>query len=152
MSFPSLEAFDAGQSVLEQLRFACIGKHERRFASSSGFAHAAGLAERGIQTKRARGFNSSISRNAKLQASCFELLDDLTAGSKGEKWLKKSAGRRQSQLALTHKGIGLLSALALFILSATSRAFLRVKKRSLTQGLDSARAIKCRKFVMVRSA
>src|SRR5215204_2361398 len=118
--FPSLwrRGVEA-QSVLEQLRFrhALVKQRTQVCNRLQALAHAAGLPRRGIQTKRARlallaaNFTEtqSFERN-----QLFELLDDLTARIKVLEGLleQRAAGDAQVELLLTHKGIGLLTALA----------------------------------------
>jgi transposase len=79
-------------------------------------AHAAGLPKRGIQTKRARAalLTANFTATQSFERDqLFELLDDLTARIKVIEGLleKSAAGDGQVKLLLTHKGIGLLSAL-----------------------------------------
>ena len=108
-----------GQSVLEQLRFRHqLVKHRTQICNRlQALAHAAGLPKKGIQTKRARValMEARLSETQSFQRDqFFELLDDLTERIKHvEQWLEeKAAGDTKVQLLLTHKGIGLLSALA----------------------------------------
>jgi transposase len=108
-----------GQSVLEQLRFRHqLVKHRTQICNRlQALAHAAGLPKKGIQTKRARValMEARLSETQSFQRDqLFELLDDLTERIKQvEQWLEeKAAGDTKVQLLLTHKGIGLLSALA----------------------------------------
>jgi len=108
-----------GQSVLEQLRFRHqLVKHRTQICNRlQALAHAAGLPKKGIQTKRARValMEARLSETQSFQRDqFFELLDDLTERIKQvEQWLEeKAAGDTKVQLLLTHKGIGLLSALA----------------------------------------
>jgi len=108
-----------GQSVLEQLRFRHqLVKHRTQICNRlQALAHAAGLPKKGIQTKRARValMEARLSETQSFQRDqLFELLDDLTERIKHvEQWLEeKAAGDTKVQLLLTHKGIGLLSALA----------------------------------------
>jgi len=108
-----------GQSVLEQLRFRHqLVKHRTQICNRlQALAHAAGLPKKGMQTKRARValMEARLSETQSFQRDqLFELLDDLTERIKQvEQWLEeKAAGDTKVQLLLTHKGIGLLSALA----------------------------------------
>jgi transposase len=108
-----------GQSVLEQIRFRHqLVKHRTQVCNRlQALAHAAGMSKRGIQTKRARAalIKANFTETQSFQRDqLFELLDDLTSRIKLiEKWLEeKAADDAKVQLLLTHKGIGLLSALA----------------------------------------
>lgn len=109
-----------GQSVLEQLRFRhALVKHRTRVCNRlQALAHAAGLPKRGIQTKRARLalMNANFTETQSFErGQLFEMLDDLSGRIKLIKgWLEeKAAGDKRVELLLTHKGIGLLSALAI---------------------------------------
>jgi len=132
-----------GQSVLEQLRFRhALVKHRTQVCNRlQALAHAAGLPRRGIQTKRARlalmkaNFTAtqSFERN-----QLFEMLDDLTARIKVvEELLEKSAaGDRRVELLLTHKGIGLLSALVVVHTLGDISRFPSSKEAVAYTGLD----------------
>ncbi len=107
-----------GQSVLEQLRFRhALVKHRTRVCNRlQALAHAAGLPKRGVQTKRARAalMESNFTETQSFERDqLFEMLDDLSGRIKLiESWLEeKAAGDKRVELLLTHKGIGLLSAL-----------------------------------------
>jgi transposase len=118
--FPSLWRRSLeGQAVLEQLRFRHqLVKHRTQVCNRlQALAHSAGLPRRGMQTKRARLalMEANFTETQSFQrAQLFELLDDLTARIKVlEEMLEKSAaGDAKVERLLTHKGIGLLSALA----------------------------------------
>ena len=107
------------QSVLEQLRFRhhLVKLRTQICNRLQALAHAAGLPRRGIQTKRARLalMAANFSETRRFESNqLFELLDNLTARIKHiEQWLEeKATGDAKVQLLLTHKGVGLLSALA----------------------------------------
>jgi transposase len=107
------------QSVLEQLRFrhALVKQRTQVCNRLQALAHAAGLSRRAIQTKRARLalMEANFTETQSFQRDqLFELLDDLSGRIKLiEGWLEeKAAGDPQVELLLTHKGVGLLSALA----------------------------------------
>jgi transposase len=108
-----------GQSVLEQLRFrhALVSQRTQVCNRLQALAHAAGLPKKGMQTKRTRAalMAADFTATQSFQRDqLFELLDDLSARIKEvEQWLEvEAAGDEKVQLLLTHKGIGLLSALA----------------------------------------
>lgn len=131
------------QSVLEQLRFRhALVKHRTQVCNRlQALAHAAGLPKRGIQTKRARAAlmaanftaTQSFERN-----QLFELLEDLTARIKVlEELLEKSAaGDPKVKLLLTHKGIGLLSALVVVHTLGDINRFPSSKEAVAYTGLD----------------
>jgi len=108
-----------GQSILEQIRFRHhLVQHRTQVCNRlQALCHAAGLPKKGIQTKRARLalMEARLSETQCFQRNqLFELLDDLTQRIKViERWLEeRSSGDRKVELLLTHKGVGLLSALA----------------------------------------
>jgi transposase len=132
-----------GQSVLEQLRFRhALVKHRTQVCNRlQALAHAAGLPKRGIQTKRAR--TALIAANFTATQSferdqLFELLDDLTARIKVIEGLleKSAAGDRRVELLLTHKGIGLLSALVVVHTLGDINRFPSSKEAVAYTGLD----------------
>src|SRR5688500_3274733 len=107
-----------GQSVLEQLRFRQhLVKHRTQVCNRlHALAHSAGLPKRGIQTKRARQalMEANLTETQSYQRDqLFELLNDLSGRIKElERWLaEKASGDKKVELLLTHKGIGVLSAL-----------------------------------------
>lgn len=118
--FPSLwRRSIEGQSVLEQLRFRHqLVKHRTQVCNRlQALAHSAGLPRRGIQTKRAQqALKEAIFTETQSfqRDQLFELLDDLTTRIKRlEELLEKSmVGDAKVERLLTHKGIGILSALA----------------------------------------
>jgi transposase len=131
------------QSVLEQLRFrhALVKQRTQVGNRLQALAHAAGLSRRAIQTKRARlalmtaNFTStqSFQRN-----QLFELLDDLSGRIKLlEVWLaEKAANDHKVNLLLTHKGVGLLSALAVVHTLGDITRFPSSKEAVAYAGLD----------------
>jgi transposase len=132
-----------GQSVLEQLRFRHHPvKHRTQICNRlQALAHAAGLPKKGIQTKRARialmAANFTATQSFERD-HLFELLDDLTERIKAvEQWLEgKAEGDAQVQLLLTHKGIGLLSALAVVHTLGDINRFASSKEAVAYTGLD----------------
>ncbi|MCA1638450.1 MAG: IS110 family transposase [Acidobacteria bacterium] len=132
-----------GQSVLEQLRFRHhLVKHRTQICNRlQALAHAAGLPKKGIQTKRARIalMAANFTETQSFQRNqLFELLDDLTERIKEvEKWLEdKAAGDAKVQLLLTHKGIGLLGALAVVHTLGDINRFPSSKEAVAYTGLD----------------
>jgi transposase len=132
-----------GQSVLEQLRFRHhLVKHRTQICNRlQALAHAAGLPKKGIQTKRARValMEARLSATQQYQRDqLFELLDDLTERIKQvEQWLEeKAVGDTKVQLLLTHKGIGLLSALAVAHTLGDVSRFPSSKEAVAYTGLD----------------
>ena len=132
-----------GQSVLEQLRFRhALVKHRTQVCNRlQALAHAAGLPKRGIQTKRAR--LALIAANFTETQSferdqLFELLDDMSARIKVIEGLleKSAAGDRRVELLLTHKGIGLLSALVVVHTLGDVSRFPSSKEAVAYTGLD----------------
>jgi transposase len=131
------------QSVLEQLRFRhhLVKLRTQICNRLQALAHAAGLSKKGIQTKRARialmeaNFTDTQSFE---RDQLFELLDDLTERIKQvEKWLEsKAEGNAKVQLLLTHKGIGLLSALAVVHTLGDINRFPSSKEAVAYIGLD----------------
>ena len=119
-----------GQSVLEQLRFrhALVKHHTRVCNRLQALAHAAGLPKRGIQTKRARAalMESNFTETQSFERDqLFEMLDDLSGRIKLiEGWLEeKAASDKRVELLLTHKGIGLLSALVVVHTSSDGQKY-----------------------------
>jgi transposase len=132
-----------GQSVLEQLRFRHhLVNHRTQVCNRlQALAHAAGLPKRGIQTKRARAalMATNFTETQSFQRDqLFELLDDLTQRIKEvEQWLEvKAAGDEKVQLLLTHKGVGLLSALAVVHTLGDVSRFPSSKEAVAYTGLD----------------
>jgi transposase len=108
------------QSVLEQLRFRhhLVKLRTQICNRLQALAHAAGLPKKGIRTKRARIalMEANFTETQSFERDqMFELLDDLIERIKQlEQWFEsKATGDEKVQLLLTHKGIGLLSALAI---------------------------------------
>lgn len=131
------------QSVLEQLRFRHhLVKHRTQVCNRlQALAHSAGLSKRGIQTKRARVAlkEADLTETQSYQRDqLFELLDDLSQRIKDvEKWLEEKAkGDRQVKLLLTHKGVGVLSALAVVHTLADISRFPSSKEAVAYTGLD----------------
>jgi transposase len=132
-----------GQSVLEQLRFRhALVKHRTQVCNRlQALAHAAGLPKRGIQTKRARLalMNANFTATQRFErGQLFELLDDLTARINVLEGLlaKSAAGDRRVELLLTHKGIGLLSALVIVHTLGDVSRFPSSKEAVAYTGLD----------------
>lgn len=132
-----------GQSVLEQLRFRYhLVKHRTQICNRlQALAHATGLPKKGIQTKRARIalMEANFTETQSFQRDqLFELLDDLTDRIKLiEKWLEeKAVGDAKVQLLLTHKGVGLLSALAVVHTLGDISRFPSSKEAVAYTGLD----------------
>ena len=132
-----------GQSVLEQLRFRhALVKHKVQVCNRlQALAHAAGLPKRGIKTKRARlalmAANFTETQSFERD-QLFELLDDLSERIKLiEKWLEgRAAGDSKVEILLTHKGIGLLSALAVVHTLGDVSRFPSSKEAVAYTGLD----------------
>jgi transposase len=131
------------QSVLEQLRFRHhLVKHRTQICNRlQALAHAAGLPKKGIQTKRARValMAANFTETQSFERDqMFELLDDLTQRIKQvEKWLEeKAAGDEKVELLLTHKGVGLLSALAVAHTLGDINRFPSSKEAVAYTGLD----------------
>jgi transposase len=132
-----------GQSVLEQLRFRHhLVNHRTQVCNRlQALAHAAGLPKKGIQTKRARialmAANFTETQNYQRD-QLFEILDDLTDRIKQiEQWLEeKATGDEKVQLLLTHKGVGLLSALAVVYTLGDINRFPSSKEVVAYTGLD----------------
>src|SRR5207237_1242425 len=104
-------------------------------------AHAAGLPKRGIQTKRARIalMEARFSETLSFQrGQLFELFDDLSRRIKViEKWLaEKASTDKNVQLLLTHKGVGILSALAVVHTLGNVSRFASSKQAVAFTGLD----------------
>jgi transposase len=107
------------QSVLEQLRFRhALVKHRTQVCNRlQALAHAAGLPKKGIQSTHARQslLKANFTETQSFERDqLFELLDDLTNRIKVLEGLleQRASGDAKVELLLTHKGIGLLSALA----------------------------------------
>jgi transposase len=131
------------QSVLEQLRFRhhLVKLRTQICNRLQALAHAAGLPKKGIQTKRARTalMEARLSATQQYQRhQLFELLEDLSERIKQlEQWLEeKAAGDAKVQLLLTHKGIGLLSALAVAHTLGDVSRFPSSKEAVAYTGLD----------------
>ena len=131
------------QSVLEQLLFRhALVKHRTKVCNRlQALAHAAGLPKRGIQTKRARAalMAANFTETQRFERDqLFELLDDLSGRIKLiEAWLEKSAaGDPKVELLLTHKGIGLLSALVVVHTLGDIARFPSSKEAVAFVGLD----------------
>ena len=132
-----------GQSVLEQIRFRHhLVKHRTQVCNRlQALAHAAGLPKKGIQTKRARLalMEANFTETQAFQRDqLFELLDDLTRRiTEVEKWLEEKAkGDRRVELLLTHKGIGVLSALVVVHTLGEISRFPSSKEAVAYTGLD----------------
>jgi transposase len=142
--FPSLwrRGVEA-QSVLEQLRFRhALVKHRTQVCNRlQALAHAAGLPKRNIQTKRARLalMEANFTETQAFERDqLFALLDDLSNRIKLiETWLEEKAeGDKKVKLLLTHKGIGLLSALAVVHTLGDITRFPSSKEAVAYTGLD----------------
>lgn len=132
-----------GQSVLEQIRFRHhLVQHRTQVCNRlQALCHAAGLPKKGIQTKRARLalMEARLSETQCFQRNqLFELLDDLTQRIKViESWLaEKASGDCKVELLLTHKGVGLLSALAVVHTLGDVSRFPSSKQAVAYVGLD----------------
>src|SRR5687768_12814198 len=131
------------QSVLEQLRFRhqLVKQRTQVCNRLQALAHLAGLPKRSMQTKRARQDLAEV-RLSETQAfqrdQLFEMLDDLTRRIKTiEHWLEEKAARdRKVQLLLTHKGVGLLSAIAVVHTLGDVSRFASSKQAVAFAGLD----------------
>jgi transposase len=131
------------QSVLEQLRFRyhLVKLRTQVCNRLQALAHAAGLPKKGIQTKRARLalMEAQFSETQSYQrAGLLELLEDLSVRIKEvEQWLEsKAEGDAKVELLLTHKGIGLLSALAVVHTLGDINRFASTKEAVAYTGLD----------------
>jgi transposase len=131
------------QSVLEQLRFRHhLVKHRTQVCNRlQALAHAAGLSKRGIQTKRARSAltEANLTETQRFERDhLFELLDDLSGRIKEvEQWLEsKAKGDRRVEIVLSHKGIGLLSALVVVHTLGDVSRFPSSKEAVAYTGLD----------------
>jgi transposase len=131
------------QAVLEQLRFRYQLVKQRTQVCNrlQALAHAAGLPKKGIQTKRARTAlaEAGLSETLEFQRDqLFELLDDLTRRIKLiEVWLEEKArSERRVELLLSHKGVGLLSALAVVHTLGDVTRFQSSKQAVAFTGLD----------------
>ena len=132
-----------GQSVLEQLRFRhhLVKLRTQVCNRLQALAHAAGLPKKGIQTKRARVALMEVNfteTQSFERDQLFELLDDLNARIKEvEQWLEeKATGDAKVELLLTHKGVGLLSALAVVHTLGDINRFPSSKEAVAYTGLD----------------
>lgn len=132
-----------GQSVLEQLRFRhALVKHRTQVCNRlQALAHSAGLPKKGIQTKRARVAlrEANFTETQRFERDqLFELLDDLSARIKQvEEWLEdKAGGDAKVELLLTHKGVGLLSALVVVHTLGDITRFPSSKEAVAYTGLD----------------
>jgi transposase len=132
-----------GQSVLEQLRFRhALVKHRTQVCNRlQALAHAAGLPKKGIQTRRARTalLAANFTETQVFERDqLFELLDDLTARIKVIEGLleQRASGDAKVELLLTHKGIGLLSALAVVHTLGEVTRFPSSKEAVAYTGLD----------------
>ena len=131
------------QPVLEQLRFRYqLVKQRTQICNRlQALAHAAGLPRKAIQTKRARRALTEARLPETLcfeRDQLFELLDDLTRRIKQiESWLEEKArDDRIVELLLTHKGVGLLSALAVLHTLGDVSRFESSKEAVAFAGLD----------------
>ena len=132
-----------GQSVLEQLRFRhALVKHRTQVCNRlQALAHSAGLPRKGIQTKRARlallAANFTETQSFERD-QLFELLDDLTGRIQVIEGLleQRAAGDAKVELLLSHKGIGLLSALAVVHTLGDISRFPSSKEAVAYTGLD----------------
>jgi transposase len=142
--FPALWRRPAeSQAVLEQLRFRhqLVKQRTQVCNRLQALAHAAGLPRRGIQTTRARlalmeaGFSETLSFQ---RGQLFELLDDLSGRIKViEKWLEeKATADKNVELLRSHKGIGILSALAVVHTLGDVSRFDSSKQAVAYTGLD----------------
>jgi transposase len=142
--FPALWRRSAeSQAVLEQLRFRhqLIKQRTQICNRLQALAHSAGLPKRSMQTKCSRkSLNEArLTETQTFQRDqLFELLDDLTERIKViESWLaEKAAADRQVQLLLTHKGVGLLSAIAVVHILGDVTRFASSKQAVAFTGLD----------------
>lgn len=132
------------QSVLAQLRFRhqLVKQRTQVCNRLQALAHAAGLPKRSMQTKRARKSLSEaqVPETLRFQRDqLFEMLDDMTKRIKVvESWLEeKAAVDRKVQLLLTHKGVGLLSALAVVHILGDVSRFASSKQAVAFTGLDA---------------
>jgi transposase len=128
---------------LEQLRFRhSLVKHRTQVCNRlQALAHAAGLPKKGMQTKRARTalMAANFTETQSFERDqLFELLDDLTGRIKiiESSLEKKAAGDKKVELLLTHKGIGLLSALAVVHTLGDINRFPSSKEVVAYTGLD----------------
>ncbi len=131
------------QSVLEQLRFRhhLVKLRTQICNRLQALAHAAGLPKKGIQTKHARMALMEVrfsETQSYQRAGLFELLDDLTVRiKKVEQWLEsKAESDKRVELLLTHKGVLLLSALAVVHTLGDISRFASSKQAVAYTGLD----------------
>lgn len=142
--FPALSRRSMeSQSVLEQLRFRhqLVKQRTQVCNRLQALAHAAGLPKRSMQTKRARQdlTEARLSETQQFQRDqLFEILDDLSRRIKVlESWLEeKASGDRKVQLLLTHKGVGLLSGIAVVHTLGDVSRFASSKQVVAFAGLD----------------
>lgn len=142
--FPSLwRRPPESQAILEQIRFRhqLVNQRTQICNRLQALAHAAGLPRRGIQTKRARValMEAELSETLSFQrGQLFELLDELSERIKVvEKWLEeKAAADKKVQLLLSHKGIGILSALAVVHTLGDVSRFATSRQAVAYAGLD----------------
>jgi len=131
------------QSVLEQLRFRhhLVKQRTQVCNRLQALAHAAGLPKRPIQTKRARAAleEATLSDTQSFQREqLFEMLNDLSQRIKQiESWFEQKAATEQKvQLLMTHKGVGLLNALAVVHTLGDVSRFSSSKQAVAFTGLD----------------
>jgi len=142
--FPSLwRRSMKSQAVLEQLRFRqhLVKQRTQVCNRLQALAHAAGLVKRGIQTNKARTalMQANLSETQSFQRDhLFELLDDLRQRIKEiDNWLgQRASGDTKVQLLLTHKGVGIISALALVHTLGDVSRFSSSKEVVAFTGLD----------------
>jgi transposase len=132
-----------GQSVLELLRFRhALVKHRTQVCNRlQALAHAAGLPRRGIQTKRARLalLKANFTETQSFERDqLFEILDDLSGRIKmiEGSLAGRAAGDPGVERLLTHKGIGLLSALVVVHTLGDISRFPSSKEAVAYTGLD----------------
>ena len=131
------------QSVLEQLRFRhqLVKQRTQICNRLQALAHSAGLPKRGMQTRTARAalMQAKLSETLEFQRKhLFELLDDLSKRIKViEGWLEiKASDDKKVQLLLSHKGVGILSALAVVHTLGDVSRFQTTKQAVAFTGLD----------------
>lgn len=131
------------QSILEQLRFRhhLVKQRTQVCNRLQALAHNAGLPKRGMQTKKARAalMEAVLSETQSFQRRhLFELLDNLSERIQEiESWLdEKAIEDTKVQLLLTHKGIGLLSALSVVHTLGDVSRFSSSKQAVAFLGLD----------------
>ena len=131
------------QSVLEQLRFRhqLVKQRTQVCNRLQALAHNAGLRKQRMQNQKARTalMQASLSETLQFQREqLFEILDDLNKRIKViEQWLElKAANDKQVHLLLSHKGVGLLSALAVVHTLGDVSRFQTSKQAVAFSGLD----------------